>query len=627
MKWILFFLSLISLKCWGSCSSVKAPSEVNVFLDLNASWREVKIAEEKACREGKSLRVIPDWDERVEFSKVAEDFAKADQRLESCLDEKCREKEEAKKEKYSQKMATFKRPRLDKELLSKEIAQLATDHPNIDIGRLVISGHDGGGNFDGFNGQVSRLEIYEAFKDFPKKRESIHALYLLGCNSGTTQELSLWNNIFPKSVFISGYEGQAPFNYRKKGLDYFRSSLDQEEEIFNAQTKEQLIEQLHAIDHIKESYSGIKINCFGILNDKGLPLEINAFGIPVDQGSFIREDPAAGCHDPIFEEKFTTFQQYYNGILPIPFDSGPSSPVRGLYNFASSKAHCMQYQEEFAIPKKAAFGLNFFHDFKRNALLASESYKESIADETFLNKDKIYQDYIQFIDKQMSEKDDYAKASRYFNDITPHLNQMSLEELWVIIDKVEADLEGKSAQESSYKQILVDGLKVMVWNSKEESVSKESILKIFNQEVQQKPSREEFNKKYGELIDRFNSKGRELLNYIPDEKTSMLSRDVMLKDATRAQIMADFHERKIRSMDTYWDNHHRLASSLQQYDDPFMAVLFTKSTEANAKIMQGLDHYQKGVVDFTCVPFNWHERQERGSDKIGNGDPCVLPSI
>ena len=614
--------------CMANCSSSKNPSEVNVFLDFNASWREVNVAKEQACKEGKALKVIPDWEDRVHFSKVAEDYVKAELRLNHCQDDECKKKQERIMEVKSQQMSAFKRPMLDKNLLSREMAALEEQYPHLDIGRLVLSGHDGGGNFDGYSGQLSRQEIYDVFKNYPEKRESIQGLYLLGCNSGTTQELALWNNIFPAAIFINGYEGQGPLNFREKGLNYFKSSLETENEIYEARTKEQIVEQLKSIAHIEESYSGIKVNCFGILNDRGEPLEMNAFGMPVDRGSFIRDDPTAGCHDPIFEKKYESFQKYYNGILEIPEDSGASSPVRGLYNFASSKAHCMQYQDEFKIPKNAVFGLNFFHDFKKNALRASETYKKKMLEDGLFDLDSLYDDYIRFLKDREDDRGLNFKVRGLFNSISGGIKELSLEQVWDMVDKIDDELFKFKSNEDEYKQKLVDALKVTAWNNKSGKVESKTILNLFAEDKENSlPSKEEFKSKYGAIVNRFNRKSREFISYIPDSETESLGSGDMLINSSRAEILDDFHKRKKRALDSYWNNHNRTAHLLSNDEDPFMAVIFQKSSALNNRIMKGIDYYQSGVVDLSCVPFNWHEENAQGSSKIGDGNPCTLPSI
>ena len=620
-----------------ACDEVKTPSEVNIFLDFNASWKEVKTAQDAACAQGKSLKIIPDWPAREEYSKHAQKLTQTQIIYDNCKIDSCFKEKEQEMLGLQAKMKEIGNISLSEEELKKELTQLKTNYPETDIGRLIISGHDGGGNFSGYNGELSREKIYKVFDQFPDQRSSIKSLYLLGCYTGTTQELALWNHIFPNALFVNGYEGQAPYNFRQKGLDYLRSSLEREEDIMSSHSKEELVAHLSQIQHIQTSFTGLRIRCPGILNDQGEGLELNAFGLPTDKGDFIRDDPAAGCDSISFEKSHALFFQYYSGELEIPTDTGSSSPVRSLYNFASSNAHCMEYQKEFSIPKSVAFGLNFYHSLKKNAVRSSDIYHTSLVDFTEMKMDNLYGQYLESLQDNDQEKEDSLKAHELFESLLKQhgLNDPNLNkgDLWQIVDKIEVDFKEPVSDEDKHKKILADALKVTLWNSRGDTLNSSDILETLKPVMSEKvKTREEFDVEYAGTVAHLNDLNQKLVDLIPHSQTRLMNADEennkLLSDASRAELMADFHIRKKEASDIYAANYNFMISKfLNRDNDPFMDLLLKKSDEMKRKAMQGIDYYQSGVVDLSCVPFAWHDVLDDDDSNLGVGNPCALAQM
>lgn len=632
---ILYFIfigTVLLLEESMACNPPTSPSEVNLFLDLNASWREVAVAKEEACLQGKALRVIPDWSRREEYSRYAESHAKEQIRYDQCSSDTCRQRHEHNLIKYNHQMELLADDFLGAETLEQELDKLEREYPNLDVGRLIISGHDGGGHFSGKNGDLTRKQILDQFQNRPRLRESIQSLYLLGCYTGTTQELSLWNGIFPNASFVSGYEGQAPLNFRTKGLEYLRSSLQRESSILEAKSKEEIIQSLKQIEHIRSGFTGLRINCPGILDEAGKSLELNAFGLPEDNGDFIREDPSAGCTGTQFETMHSEYMKYYFGELEIPMSTGASSPVRGIYNFASSNAHCMEYQDEFKIPKGAAFGLNFFHAIKENSLHSSGIKKESLKDQGELDLKTLYDEYVKFNQKENSSPERSMAKDLFSELLKGHTGEsLTRDEMWNIVDKVEASMKAYPTDKGEeFKQVLADTLKVAIWNSTGEPFIISELMERISPS-QQKPllNRDEFDRKYGNITRSLNEDQKKFYDTLPDASSSLYTQEgpseKKLIDASRKEIMRDFHLRKIKTDNLYWKIQSDIINHLNQDQDPFANEIFKKVTQHTEQMLNTLQGHQNGVVDLNCVPFAWHERLGADDRKLGRGDPCSLP--
>ncbi len=614
----------------GACRVPKRPVEVNVFLDFNASWREVKVAQEEACKQGKALRVIPDWSQRVAFSQMAEEHTKLELRLEACVDEECIEQTENKMGRVVASMEEFHAPRLERESIDRELRAIEQEFPDADLGRLLISGHDGGGNFNGFHGGLSRQEIYEVFDGHPRLRESVKGLYLLGCNSGTTMELSLWGSIFPKATFVSGYEGQAPLNFRAKGLDYLASSLRREEEIMAAKTQKEVEDRLLQIDHIREGFTGLRLICPGLGSGDGAAVELNAFGLPQDKGSFLRSDPTAGCHSEKFEENHEKFLKYYHGQMPIPHETGPSSPVRALYNFASSNAHCMKFQEEFKVPVNVAFGLNFYHAFKRNSIKSTQNLKDQLREELEMDIDRLYDQYDEHIKEVMQLNKKMEEAGKIFEKLHGDKSKVyTTEQMWDVINTME-EFWKNDLEEGSPRQLLLDTLKVAMWNGTGESISHREVMSLFKNAAGKadKPSRRSFRKKYGPMVEKLNKLNKEFYNLLPEEQGQLLSAQAsqrkLLKDATRAELLNDFtiRNKEINRLRAQANAH--LLEQMDDSSDSFYGVITAKAFETKDKVNEAFSNYQSGAIDLECVPFTWHEELDADDPDLGKGDPCEL---
>ncbi len=629
MKVVLLFLFIFHLSkstLANECIVPKHPKEVNLFFDFNASWREVEVATREACKQGKAIRVIPDWSERESFSKHAEELTRLELDLKSCRNRQCMTDRESKMAFLVKKMEKFKAPKIDSSLIEKSLDKIKEEYPHTDIGRLLISGHDGGGNFNGHNGELDRQEIYEVFDKHPELRKSVRGIYLLGCNSGTTMELSLWGSIFPEAIFVNGYEGQAPLNFRAKGLEYLESLMQKEEEIISSKTKKEVEQRLLQVARIREGFTGLRLVCPGINNEDGSQVELNAFGIPLDKGSFMRTDPTAGCHSEAFEENYRSFLSYYHGNTPIPQDSGPSSAVRGIYNFASSNAHCMDFQDEFKIPINMTFGLNFFHAFKKNALRASDNYKASLRDDITMDIDQLYDEYDSFHEKMRKRRDHMVKAHEILKEILRDKGgSFSNEQLWEIVDQLESSW-ASDFDTSAEKKLLVENLKVALWNSSSDRMSKTELLGKFQIKGSlKKPSRSEFKRKYENAIEEINELSRAFFETIPEEDSKLLnsgpSSSKLISQATRKEILQDFTIRNKKFLDTREQASNLLLGRLGGGEDPYLSMIVERAFSIHDKTSAAFEAYQNGAVDLNCVPFSWHEELEKGDSAL-KGDPC-----
>lgn len=217
-----------------------APARADIlFLDLNNSPKEIEAARASAKKRGEKLVVLPPpvatltRQREQEKLKQAEnlqnqmlEYCKADDPGPECTD--LNEQVKATNEELYGRTSQFSVAMLEKELEAREASgEYFTS--------IVLSGHDGTGEFHGDNGRVTDFELAVAMEKFPKQKQAVRGLHLWGCYTTTIGSVvTNWKKHFPQISLLTGYDDRAPLNSTPAGWSYLRGVLDNENKLIAA---------------------------------------------------------------------------------------------------------------------------------------------------------------------------------------------------------------------------------------------------------------------------------------------------------------------------------------------------------------------------------------------------------
>ena len=302
------------------CTKKPDPKRAVIFVDTNNGPLEIKAAREAACLRGDSFVVIPDG--------------------ESCKTD-CRSD-------LSEKL---------KELKTKGAAPVS----------LIISGHDGGGDYSGTKGSLSRTEITSLFnEEFPEFKNTMESLYLLGCYTGVKFEVFSWMAGFPQLKFIAGYEGSAPASDKLAGHSYVQQLMLKEKQITSRKTQAAITADIESVPGMSVLTSGISVlqnQCIDPETNK--PKEFYYRSKP-EEGAKMEILNSKDCVEKVAQvrKKTAEFSKYFEGELPVPADTAGGA-LRQLYNFIRSSEHC--YKDQYDIPSgDQVLGMLFYPGYSSN---------------------------------------------------------------------------------------------------------------------------------------------------------------------------------------------------------------------------------------------------------------------
>ena len=129
---------------------------------------------------------------------------------------------------------------------------------------LLISGHNGGGQFSGdINSQKIRLpfsKFQSAIEQNTYAKENTSTLMLLGCNTANHDQILKWKKMFDNLNILAGYDGKSPFGTRESGHSYIKEILEHKDELYLIANTEELKKTISNFKHIWYQASSIYIN-------------------------------------------------------------------------------------------------------------------------------------------------------------------------------------------------------------------------------------------------------------------------------------------------------------------------------------------------------------------------------
>lgn len=317
MKGFLFVILLGGLLGLGR----SARAEI-LFLGFNPAEGEIKVVEQIARERGEKLITFPRPDpaliarhaaltrERERLSR-AEDRAK-DQELAKItarmaeIDHEIEELE----------TALEGRPGALEALL-EELAAAGTK-----LSSVVISGHDGNGDFWGPYGRISSENLTALFKKYPALHAETRSLALLGCYTSTVGALeTYWKGVIPSVRIVGGYGGSGPLASQKLGHEYLRAFLRRDQKLGAAKTPQELMSQFKSLPAVRQLTAAIATrealangSSARSIEDYYKDCEKIDTNSPLRKtyDCYVRGDQ--GCEDPPRDTKKGVLRQFYNEV-------------------------------------------------------------------------------------------------------------------------------------------------------------------------------------------------------------------------------------------------------------------------------------------------------------------------
>ena len=540
-KSIIICTLLAAPTLWAACPKGSESGKTIIFLDLNDNPKEIDSARKAACKRGESLIVMPNSGE------------------------------------------AFSQDTLDQLLTGLEKS-------GVSVNSLILSGHDGGGQFGGTNGYVSKSMLNEVMQDHPKTQESVSSVLLLGCYTGVKQEIFDWKQILPKVNLIAGYEGQAPLGDKPAGHSYIEGVLAREKEMNEVKSEKELEKILKkGIKHISSisaaMYVQPKMCAPGTEHESGFyfrPLKGRDALQDLETQECIHENETNG---PIMLEKFMA---YYRGEKEIPKETH-GSELREIYNYFREKGHCFEAKRKYPSADKVLFTL-FFDGVKKNFAF----FNKGPLDAGVIQLDKFKENFDDRFEQYIKGKESYGEVlEERLSNGTSNLG----EEHTMIMNELQAIGSELFLKFGRYFNVF----------------GQEDDLSDLSSEDLEKYNRMTGLLSYSALLgnvafsmgaDQAAPFDTEILKNALDTNTKFLEKKDSYRDTLKEDLMKfepvtqDFLENSSRAQ--ILDKIHE-TTKMEGYE------IFTQ----NVQVSRGLTlSMNTTLVQLECVPFEWHEFNE-----------------
>jgi|GEM_PF-4510308 len=219
-----------------------------LFFDLNNSPQEVAAAEKAAKARGEKVLVYPivksEDSARLqalqnELNQIRRSFLNASSTDRRSAERRYRELEDERRK-------ISKRIRFGRDAAMGVLKDL--NERGVKVNTIIMSGHDGNGDFSGKNGGLSSQSLMEIVKDNPAIRDSVKSVFLAGCYTVKpgTMEFN-WQEAFPNLKIMAGYPGEAPANDKLAGHQFMERFLSRESTLLNQRNPASLREEVRRI--------------------------------------------------------------------------------------------------------------------------------------------------------------------------------------------------------------------------------------------------------------------------------------------------------------------------------------------------------------------------------------------
>ncbi len=199
----------------------------------------------------------------------------------------------------------------------------------VSLSSVVVSGHDGNGNFSGDNGSLSATHIRDAFEKAKPVGDNVRSLLLWGCYTTTPGSIEFrWKNALPNVSAVIGFDGSAPSKERLGSHTYLEDYLKREESLLKIRDARQLAAAYNSIRNIKLMKSAACINDTYLTPTTAPRTMQSILGSCMNVPATTKES-----------EQFTCYFESKPGCETIPANT-PQSPLRVYYNHLQATSHC-----------------------------------------------------------------------------------------------------------------------------------------------------------------------------------------------------------------------------------------------------------------------------------------------
>ncbi|WPU64867.1 hypothetical protein [Peredibacter starrii] len=371
-KLLLLPLAVLPLYAGASCQDSIKSDKYMLFIDTNESEREIETAEKAACARGEKMVIVPK--NYKDYRTYMEEMAKAKKVAMDCTKKNptsttaCRDVQVAFRQSY-EKMEKFR--------LSQPKIETGTDEAlkeikskNGKLNNLIISGHDGGGEFGGAKGRMSREDLSKAMAKY-KDINNVSTLMLLGCYTGVQKEIIEWKNIFPDVRMIGGYDDSAPLSDKPAGHQFITELLTKEKALIANADQKKLQNFTRAnVKSLTLLNAAVYVNCEDGTNKEEF------YYTSKNRGKHFSPYGAKECHEKEkeFNDIITQMAPYETGEKEPPADTARGE-LRQLYIKARNLEHCSDFLKK-EINVSNLFNLLFYQGIKDSF---AAFYKDDLA--------------------------------------------------------------------------------------------------------------------------------------------------------------------------------------------------------------------------------------------------------
>jgi len=347
---ILIALIFIFISNSQACNKTVDPKKTMLFVDVNASYPEVKVAKEAACARGETFVVLPGGEkysqdlynyvgqlDSIEKKYSEKCYSNASQQTQECKN--IENQYNVKRDEYNKRKSQV--PLVSKSTLDKAIKGFAQN--NSAITSAVFSGHDGGGTIGGETGQINKFDFMQSVNDAyakkPALKSQLESVFMAGCYTSTPSEVLQWKTNLPSVKIMGGFHGVGPSNRTLAAQTVLKDFLVKSKQICETCNETKLKSLISSIGNINHTAAGIYVRT-QCNND-----EYYYYNQKTQSGglknNFSRLENAVGCNDhAAIRTLREDFHRYDVGELPIPKEI-TGTPLRSLYASVRQIAQCL----------------------------------------------------------------------------------------------------------------------------------------------------------------------------------------------------------------------------------------------------------------------------------------------
>jgi hypothetical protein len=370
---IVLLLSTYAYQAMAACNRPVDPKKIVLMMSFHDGSEEERGAIEGACARGEKLVVLPK--PSPEAVRVRAQIAALERRMENDPENADLQNSMQQYNELNKRMRELA-PDYDAELAAFLQTSAAS---GAKVTSLIVSGHDGGGHYYGDYGETDMAELSNLAKEHPALFSDTSSLLLMGCWSGTPDQVEQWKVVFPKMRVLGGFVGSAPASTRRAAGTYISGLLRGEKNLPRGSGRANVQAMLNAVNNLNMITAGVYIN--PSCEETGRS-PAYYYVSPAQEDNELSEDihPGLNTYAGADAQKTACLRTFGGEELPGSYDwnavlqyyqgvkePGNNPELRSLYSFLRNNEHCFinHYSQAKITPDQVLF-LRFFQDMKKN---------------------------------------------------------------------------------------------------------------------------------------------------------------------------------------------------------------------------------------------------------------------